>query len=196
MSRKEAIMACATRLFAEKGFVGTSTVEIAEAAGVAHGTLFYHFKNKQGIIYEIFQTNGRKYVEELYAAAAVQCAGIEKINAIIAFQDTYSKRNKQQLLIFFRDFPGPLNTGSPVAELIRSIHQQVLDLIRHSLQTGIADGTVETDDIEKTTCLINSMIFGITHMDLMGPVPMPALTESAIAFCRRALTPGQGKISV
>ena len=189
-------MASATRLFAEKGFVRTSTIEIAETAGVAHGTLFYHFKNKQGIIYEIFQTNGQKYLEELYAAAAGQLSGIDKINAIIAFQDTYSKHNKQKLLIFFRDFPGPLNTGSPVAELIKSIHEQVLALIRHSLQTGIDDGTVETDDIEKTTCLINSMIFGITHMDLMGPVPVPTLTETAKAFCRRALTPGKAKVSV
>ena len=68
--------------------------------------------------------------------------------------------------------------------------------VSRGIALGIADGTVETEDIEKTTCLINSMIFGITHMDLMRPVPMPTLTENAIAFCRRALTPGEAKGSV
>ena len=190
LSRKEAIMASATRLFAEKGFVGTSTVEIAEAAGVAHGTLFYHFKNKQGIIYEIFEKAGRQYLAELNTAVGGQACGIKKIDAIIGFHDDYSRRNQQQLLIFFRDFPGPLNSDSPLRDLIQSVHEEVIGLIGNCLQAGLADGTVDTDDIEKTACLINSMIFGVTHMNLMGPVPMPALTENAKAFCRRALAPG------
>ncbi|MFW6334422.1 MAG: TetR/AcrR family transcriptional regulator [Desulfosalsimonas sp.] len=68
MDKKTTIIETATRLFAHKGFSGTSTAEIAEKAGVAQGTLFYHFKNKQGIIREIFSRAGSIYLAELKKA--------------------------------------------------------------------------------------------------------------------------------
>jgi len=45
-SRREEILAAAIRLFAERGFDGTSTREIARAAGTKHSLLFYHFRSK------------------------------------------------------------------------------------------------------------------------------------------------------
>ncbi|MHC5599275.1 MAG: TetR/AcrR family transcriptional regulator [Nostoc sp.] len=47
------ILEAAQRLFASKGFDGTSTRELAEAAGVAEGTLFRHFSNKKAILVEV-----------------------------------------------------------------------------------------------------------------------------------------------
>jgi AcrR family transcriptional regulator len=45
-SRREEILAAATRLFAERGFDGTSTRDIAREAGAKHSLLFYHFRSK------------------------------------------------------------------------------------------------------------------------------------------------------
>jgi TetR/AcrR family transcriptional regulator, repressor of fatR-cypB operon len=42
-------------LFAEKGFNGSSTALIAKRAGVASGTLFFHFKSKEELIHELFK---------------------------------------------------------------------------------------------------------------------------------------------
>ncbi len=39
--------------FVKNGFLNTTTSEIADAAGIAHGTLFLHFKNKDALIVEI-----------------------------------------------------------------------------------------------------------------------------------------------
>ena len=44
-TRRKVILAAAD-LFAESGYDGTSMDEIAEAAGVSKGTIFYNFKNK------------------------------------------------------------------------------------------------------------------------------------------------------
>ena len=45
----EAILAEARRLFRQNGFKGTSTREIAEAAGLRQPSLFHYFKNKNEI---------------------------------------------------------------------------------------------------------------------------------------------------
>ncbi|WP_338038765.1 TetR/AcrR family transcriptional regulator [Neosynechococcus sphagnicola] len=43
----------AERLFAQRGFDGTTTRDLAQAAGVAEGTLFRHFPNKKSILTEV-----------------------------------------------------------------------------------------------------------------------------------------------
>ncbi|MGO3602729.1 MAG: TetR/AcrR family transcriptional regulator [Enterococcus malodoratus] len=48
--RKNEILDVAGRLFAEKGFDQTSTGEIITQAGIARGTLYYHFKSKEEIM--------------------------------------------------------------------------------------------------------------------------------------------------
>src|SRR5436309_11627636 len=55
--RRAAIIKAVRRVFAEKGFHGTTTRELAEAAGVSEALLFKHFPNK----------------ESLYAAMQVSC---------------------------------------------------------------------------------------------------------------------------
>lgn len=47
------ILQAAQRLFAAKGFEGTTTRDLAQTAGVAEGTLFRHFANKKAILVEV-----------------------------------------------------------------------------------------------------------------------------------------------
>jgi AcrR family transcriptional regulator len=47
------ILKAAEKLFAKQGYGGTTTRELAEAAGVGEGTLFRHFENKKAILIEV-----------------------------------------------------------------------------------------------------------------------------------------------
>ena len=47
------ILKAAQRLFASSGYDGTTTRDLAQAAGVAEGTLFRHFANKKAILVEV-----------------------------------------------------------------------------------------------------------------------------------------------
>jgi AcrR family transcriptional regulator len=47
------ILRSAQRLFAHKGYDGTTTRDLASAAGVAEGTLFRHFPSKKAILVEV-----------------------------------------------------------------------------------------------------------------------------------------------
>ena len=48
--RRKEILDAADELFCQKGFDGTSTKDIHEKVGIARGTLYYHFKSKEGIM--------------------------------------------------------------------------------------------------------------------------------------------------
>ncbi|MFB2919875.1 MULTISPECIES: TetR/AcrR family transcriptional regulator [Aerosakkonema] len=47
------IVKAAQKLFARQGYDGTTTRDLAAAAGVAEGTLFRHFANKKAILVEV-----------------------------------------------------------------------------------------------------------------------------------------------
>ena len=50
-ARKEQIIQSALSVFIEKGFSGTTTAELAKAAGISEVTLFRHFSSKQEIFH-------------------------------------------------------------------------------------------------------------------------------------------------
>jgi len=50
---REIILRNAKKCFINKGFLNTTTSEIASESKIAHGTLFLHFKNKDTLIIEI-----------------------------------------------------------------------------------------------------------------------------------------------
>src|SRR5438309_7515288 len=47
--RRAAIIRAVRKVFAEKGFHGTTTRELADAAGVSEALLFKHFPNKEAL---------------------------------------------------------------------------------------------------------------------------------------------------
>lgn len=47
------ILKAARKLFARRGYDGTTTRDLAQEAGVAEGTIFRHFENKKAILIEV-----------------------------------------------------------------------------------------------------------------------------------------------
>ena len=71
--RTEATRACliatARRLFAEKGFAGTSTEEILSEASVSRGALYHHFPSKTDLFQATFEAVEDDLTAQLMAAA-------------------------------------------------------------------------------------------------------------------------------
>lgn len=55
ISSPERIREAAKRLFAEKGYEGTSTAEICRIAGTSQSQLVKHFRDKQGLLEAVFE---------------------------------------------------------------------------------------------------------------------------------------------
>ena len=56
--RREQILSTAVSLFSQRGFKGTTTKEIARAAGVSEAMVFRHFENKDALYEAILDTKG------------------------------------------------------------------------------------------------------------------------------------------
>ena len=65
-----AIIQAASRLFAEHGYAATRTRDIAEAAGIATGTLFNYAKTKEDIVLLIWKSRARALADQGLVDAA------------------------------------------------------------------------------------------------------------------------------
>lgn len=54
-NRRQQLIGSAARLFRRQGFDGTSTRDIALASGMQSGSPFYHFENKQALLFAVMQ---------------------------------------------------------------------------------------------------------------------------------------------
>ena len=66
-ARRNELTRQAARLFAEKGYHGTSIGEIAEALGVQKGSLYAHIQSKQDLLYETMVEGARAFHAGLVA---------------------------------------------------------------------------------------------------------------------------------
>ena len=61
MTRREELAREAARLFAEKGYHGTSIGALAEAVGVQKGSLYAHIEGKQDLLYETMRQGAEAF---------------------------------------------------------------------------------------------------------------------------------------
>ena len=63
---REKLLVAAKEEFVKNGLLNISTVDIAKRAGVAHGTVFFHFHNKENLLLEVFDRELLQLTDELY----------------------------------------------------------------------------------------------------------------------------------
>lgn len=62
--KREAILRAAIKTFAGKGFFNSKVADIAKEAGVADGTVYLYFKNKDDILHSVFDRAMEEFIAE------------------------------------------------------------------------------------------------------------------------------------
>ena len=188
MERKEAIAKAAIQLFAERGFHATATSEVAKRAGVAEGTIFHHFKTKEGILMFIFEGMMALYIEEAETLVQEAGSGLEAIEKWILFHFRFSEERAEELMVVIRDFPFTLmQKDSPFREVVITHFFRLMNLMRRCIERGQIDGSVRKLPPEETAFILLGMLNGLSRLTLLGPIKMPALSSRVIDFCRHGL---------
>src|SRR3954453_22348298 len=64
-TRRHDLTRAAARLFAEKGYPGTSTADLAEAMGVQKGSLYAHIESKADLLWEVARAGSAAFPDAL-----------------------------------------------------------------------------------------------------------------------------------
>ena len=82
--RRAEIMDAAMLLFMEKGYANTTTQDIVDKVNISRGLLYYHFKNKEDILYCLVERYSEKLLSDIHVIVYDDDkTAIEKIRAFI-----------------------------------------------------------------------------------------------------------------
>lgn len=84
--KRERILRAAIKVFARKGFYATRVSEIAKAAGVADGTIYLYFENKDDVLVSIFEDRITKLLGFLRGEIGKASTVEEKVRIVVELQ--------------------------------------------------------------------------------------------------------------
>ncbi|MBW2404347.1 MAG: TetR/AcrR family transcriptional regulator [Deltaproteobacteria bacterium] len=84
--KRARILKAAIKVFAKNGFYATRVSEIAKAAGVADGTIYLYFKNKDDVLVTIFEEGIERLLTILREVAESEEPFENRIQRIIELQ--------------------------------------------------------------------------------------------------------------
>lgn len=148
--RRQAIVDAAVPLFARKGFAGTTTRELAEAAGISEALLFRHFPSKQLLYREILQQvgcQGDPVLEQLASlpasTATLVCMVRFMVRRCIAGSDADRADLDPRLRLVLHSC---LEDGDYARELFEAVFARVVPFFNASLAAAVAAGDVAPPD--------------------------------------------------
>jgi TetR/AcrR family fatty acid metabolism transcriptional regulator len=83
-NKRERILDAAVRVFAERGFFHAKVAQIAQAAGVADGTIYLYFKSKDDLLMRLFEDRMERINQQLATALAEQPTAVERLRRAVA----------------------------------------------------------------------------------------------------------------
>jgi AcrR family transcriptional regulator len=140
-------MRTAIGLMGEEGYEGTSTRDIAAAAGVSVAALYHHFPSKLDLLREFLHeahdvVNGR-------VAREIEVAGpraVDRLDAAVRtliWSNLHDDWARKAALVSWREH-GRLDQTDQ--RLIAKKRRQLIDLVEEVVETGVADGDMATEE--------------------------------------------------
>lgn len=94
---RKRLLDAARELFAEFGYSGVSTTEIARAAGVTHGMVNAHFHSKAGLLFELIEQNNDQQRDAAACVAASEGDCLSRLRQVI---DVYLAHDLRDIELF------------------------------------------------------------------------------------------------
>jgi AcrR family transcriptional regulator len=136
--RLQAIKSAAA-VFAEKGFHGSSTRDIAERMGIKQGSLYYYFKSKEEALGEVCLFGIEDYVDHMTVIAAGDQSFETKLMATITSHlSSYRERNEALKVYNDERLYLPEEKRSKL-KVLGSSYRQLLEEI---FEEGVASGAL------------------------------------------------------
>lgn len=156
---KRRIFNTAIEMFSKKGYDNTSVEEITAIAGVAKGSLYYHFSKKEDI-FDMLLKEGFELLKNNIEIKTKNCTtALEKIKAVILIQIKVIVKYEYFLNVVFSQLWGEEEKNKKCKKAVF----QYIKIIEGIVNEGIENGEFYDGDVEA----IASGIFGVTCSSLI-----------------------------
>ncbi|WP_245808832.1 TetR/AcrR family transcriptional regulator [Shouchella patagoniensis] len=167
------LMDAALPLFAEKGYHKTKISDIVKKTGVAQGTFYWHFKNKEDIVLCILKEGEKQLLKVIHSGYREKVGHLEDMIASSTLLMTnlfaFAKRNSEYMQLLFK-------TGQDTDKNILTHIEKTFVSIEKAFEKNIARAQelhmLPTYYISKDrAAMLVSLIFGMLERWLFSATP-------------------------
>ena len=136
------ILEAAIKVFARQGFYQSTVAQIAREAGVADGTIYLYFKNKDDILVQFFNYRTKQVFDRFRAAVNQADNSQDKLRSLIRRHLTEFQRDRNMAVVYQVE----THQNSRLAEAqIREMSQMYQDIVSEIVETGQQEGSIRKD---------------------------------------------------
>jgi AcrR family transcriptional regulator len=166
--RTAGILEAARKVFASKGFNDATMDDIADAAGVAKGTVYLYYSSKRDVYFAALKFGIRQMysmlVDKLEAASTTE----DKFRTLIAAKLAYFDANRDFFKIFYSELGRfPSHPGGIDSEL-KSLYLEQAQLVECILKEGARKKVLRSVRPEQAAFAISDVIRGIVTHRMLG----------------------------
>lgn len=148
------IIDAAVKVIAENGYHGSQVAKIAKQAGVADGTIYLYFKNKDDILVSVFQEKMGEFIEKISERIDIENRADDKLLKLIEMHFLQLENDHDLAVVTQLELrQSDIELRTQINQVLKS-YLKVLDAI---IQEGIEDRIFHPD---LNIRLVRQMIFG------------------------------------
>lgn len=185
-ARELAILDAARQVFAERGYHGSTMREIASRAGVATGTLYLYFGNKEALYVALLERLTSLVLQSIVAARSTRSGVLSKLEASITAAMMVFSENGDLARIVLVQAAG---ADPSFEDRLSQVHRVLADFVRQDLEEALAAGVLPALDCEVAALAWVGTFYEVVMSWLRDGRPDPLLSSvpTLVAYNLRAI---------
>ncbi|HYC82331.1 MAG TPA: TetR/AcrR family transcriptional regulator [Solirubrobacterales bacterium] len=155
VATRERIVEAASTMFNQRGFDAVPMSQVAEAAGVSTPALYWHFKSKEDLYFEVIDRTYRGFFDQLVENTVGETAR-ERLHSYVRCFVELQLRDREATMMFGIGQLGARLSEEKQLEFAK-LQRPYSDLLRGILQTGHEAGEFEIEDPTVLALVIHTM---------------------------------------
>ena len=178
-ARAQEILTAALGVFQARGFAAATIAEVAQAAGVANGTVYLYYPSKQDLFKAVVRDLMAPSIERIEEAALAAATPIEQLHVALEQWSTIMDRNGGCLTKLLVAEAG--NFPDLVEFFRREVSSRVRRMLKCILSDGVASGAFRPCDIPAVIRILTaSVVMSSLWRNALPEEPEFAVTPLAL----------------
>ncbi len=145
IDKYELILSSSRKLIEEIGFSALTMDKVAQKAGIAKGTVYLYFKDKDELLEKVLSSGFERMFERIKNRVAKESGGINKLKALISENINHIYENRYFFKTIFLDEINVVFLKKKSKESFNLRRKRYTDFIGEIIKSGIDSGEFRSD---------------------------------------------------